>query len=223
MSSTKIGFVLFPQVTQLDFTGPLQLLGRVPDADIHIVAKRTDPIPTDSVLRLLPTGSFATCPDLDVLCVPGGFGVVDAMRDAETLAFVKRQGDCARFITSVCTGAFILGRAGLLAGRRATTHWAYTDLLPLVGAQFEPGRFVQDGSVCTAGGVTAGIDFGLRILAELAGEEWAKSVQLSLEYDPAPPFSCGHPNAAPAVLVDSVRDRYEVSVRTYRKALSDLA
>ena len=193
----NVGFVIFPQLTQLDFTGPLQVLSRLPQSKMHIIAKSEAPVPSDCGLSLVPTHTFATCPDLDLICVPGGFGVREAMDDEETVDFVRRQGRGAKYVTSVCTGAFVLGAAGLLRGRRATTHWAYTDLLPLVGATHEPARVVKDGNVITAGGVTSGIDFGLTVVAELAGKTTAQSVQLSIEYDPAPPFDAGHPDRAP--------------------------
>src|ERR1700676_496146 len=136
MPTFNIGFVIFPDLTQLDFTGPLQVLNRLPASTTHIVAKSLDPVPSDCGLSLVPTTTFQDCPQLDLICVPGGFGVVNAMADRETIDFVRRQAEGARFITSVCTGAFILGAAGLLKGRRATTHWAYTDLLPAMGATF---------------------------------------------------------------------------------------
>jgi cyclohexyl-isocyanide hydratase len=199
----NIGFVIFPDLTQLDFTGPLQVLNRLPDSKTLIVAKSLDPVPSDCGLRLMPTATFQDCPPLDLICVPGGSGVVKAMTDPETIAFVKRQAAGARYITSVCTGAFVLGSAGLLTGRRATTHWAYTDLLPSVGATFERARVVWDGNVVTAGGVTSGIDFALQIVARLAGEDVAQAIQLGIEYDPNPPFDSGHPDRAS----ESVRQR----------------
>ena len=161
MASFNIGFVLFPDLTQLDFTGPLQVLHRLPGSTTHIVAKTRDPVPSDCGLSLVPTATFADCPQLDLLCVPGGFGVSGAIADKATVDFVRRQGARAKYVTSVCTGAFVLGVAGLLKGRRATTHWAYTGLLPMVGATYEKARVVRDGNVFTGGGVTAGIDFAL--------------------------------------------------------------
>src|SRR4029453_70216 len=134
MSIFNVGFVIFPQLTQLDFTGPLQVLSRLPQSKMLIVAKSEAPVPSDCGLSLVPTHIFATCPDLDLICIPGGFGVCEAMEDTETVDFVRRQARGAKYVTSGCTGAFVLGAAGLLKGRRATTHWAYTDLLPLVGA-----------------------------------------------------------------------------------------
>lgn len=202
------GFLLFPNVTQLDFTGPLQVLHRLPGATTHIVAKTLDPVPSDCGLSLVPTVTFADCPPLDLLCVPGGFGVDGAMGDAETMDFVRRAGAQARYVTSVCTGAFILGAAGLLQGKRATTHWAYHDLLPLVGAIPVHARVVRDGDTFTGGGVTAGIDFALTLAAELRGDDIAQSIQLAIEYDPAPPFDAGAPERAPADVLDRMTQRY---------------
>jgi cyclohexyl-isocyanide hydratase len=189
MSLFNIGFVIFPDLTQLDFTGPQQVLARLPGSAMHIVAKSTAPVPSDSGLGLVPTHTFENCPRLDLICVPGGrAGVVQAMGDPETIEFVRQQSSTAKYVTSVCTGAFILGVAGLLKGRRATTHWAYTELLPLVGATHEKARIVKDGNVITAGGVTSGIDFGLSVVAEIAGHTVAQAIQLGIEYDSKPPF-----------------------------------
>ena len=157
MSSFNVGFVIFPELTQLDLTGPLQVLARLPQSTTHIIAKSEAPVPSDCGLSLVPTHTFANCPPLDLVCVPGGVsGVIGAIGDRETVEFVRRQADSAKYITSVCTGAFVLGVAGLLKGRRVTTHWAYTDLLSLVGATYEKSRVVKDGSLITAGGVTSG-------------------------------------------------------------------
>ena len=208
--AVRIGFVVFPGITQLDLTGPFEVLSRLatpPAIGAHspvtqvacdLVAKSLAPVVSDRGMGILPTATFADCPEVDILCLPGGAGVVEALDDAETLDFVARAGRGARYVTAVCTGAFLLGAAGLLAGRRATTHWAYVDLLPLVGAVPTPGRVVRDGNLITAGGVTAGIDFGLVIAAELAGPAVAQAIQLGIEYDPAPPFEAGHPDRAPA-------------------------
>jgi cyclohexyl-isocyanide hydratase len=210
MSSFNVGYVIFPELTQLDFTGPLQVLARLPNSTTHIAAKTMAPVPSDCGLALMPTTTFADCPPLDLICVPGGAaGVARAMVDEETVAFVRRQAQGAKYITSVCTGAFILG--GLLRGRRATTHWGYTELLPLVGATHEKARIVKDGNLITAGGVTSGIDFGLHVVAEIAGEDAAHTIQLAIEYDPAPPFDSGHPDRAPAHVKSAVSGRYEAA------------
>lgn len=222
MTALNIGFVVFPDVTQLDFTGPLQVLGRLPGSQTHIVAKTMHAVKSDSVLKIPPTTTFADCPQLDLVCVPGGFGVADAMIDPETVDFVRRQAAAAKYVTSVCTGAFVLGTAGLLRGKRATTHWAYTDLLPLVGATHEKARVVRDGNVFTAGGVTSGIDFGLTIAAEIVGPDIAKAIQLGIEYNPAPPFDCGHPDRAPASTKSLLASRYETPRRVQRERLEAL-
>ncbi|HMK71157.1 MAG TPA: DJ-1/PfpI family protein [Xanthobacteraceae bacterium] len=224
MSNFNVGFVIFPELTQLDFTGPLQVLARLPQSTTHIVAKSAVPVPSDCGLSLLPTRTFANCPSLDLICIPGGVkGVINAIADRETIAFVRTQAKSTKYVSSVCTGAFILGVAGLLKGRRATTHWAYTDLLPLVGASYEHARVVRDGNVTTAGGVTAGIDFGLRIVAEIAGETTAQAIQLGIEYDPAPPFDCGHPDRAPATVKSALSDRYAKANAALRAGIEQAA
>jgi cyclohexyl-isocyanide hydratase len=208
MSTFELGFVLFPHLTQLDLTGPLQVLSRLPQSRTHIAARSLDPVPSDCGLGLVATTTFAECPALDLICVPGGgVGVAEAIADPATMDFVRRQSARARYVTSVCTGAFILGAAGQLEGRRATTHWAYTDLLPLVGATFEKARVVRDGNVITAAGVASGIDFALHVVAEIAGSEAAQAIQLGIEYDPAPPFATGHPDHAPTALAERVAGR----------------
>ena len=221
MSLFNVGFVIFPELTQLDFTGPQQVLARLPNSAMHIIAKSAEPVPSDSGLGLVPTHTFENCPSLDLICVPGGrAGVVRAMGDREMIEFVRRQSMTAKYVTSVCTGAFILGVAGLLKGRRATTHWAYAELLPLVGATHEKARIVQDGNVITAGGVTSGIDFGLTIVAEIAGESVAQAIQLSIEYDPQPPFASGHPDRAPESVKAAVFPVYETARSAFRDAIA---
>jgi cyclohexyl-isocyanide hydratase len=219
MTDFAIGFVIFPNLTQLDFTGPLQVLHRLPGARTHIVAKSRDPVPSDCGLSLVPTATFDDCPPLDLICVPGGFGVSGAIADKATIDFVRRQGKGARYVTSVCTGAFLLGVAGLLRGRRATTHWAYTHLLPVVGAAYEKARVVRDGNVFTGGGVTAGIDFALAVAAEVAGAETAQRIQLSIEYDPAPPFKAGSPDSAPPAVRDRLAPLYQQRLAAFRGEL----
>ena len=202
-------------------TGPQQVLARLPQSAMHIVAKSAGPVPSDSGLGLLPTHTFENCPRLDLICVPGGSsGVVSALRDHETIEFIRRQAETAKYVTSVCTGAFLLGVAGLLKGRRATTHWAYTELLPLVGATHVKARVVQDGNLITAGGVTSGIDFGFSVVAEIAGEAVAQAIQLSLEYNPEPPFRFGHPDHASDAVKDSVLPRYEQARAAFREGLA---
>jgi cyclohexyl-isocyanide hydratase len=223
MSVFNVGFVIFPDLTQLDFTGPQQVLARLPDSAMHIVAKTADPVPSDSGLSLMPTHTFTNCPPLDLICVPGGLrGVIQAMADRDLIEFVQRQARTAKYVTSVCTGAFILGAAGLLKGRRATTHWAFTELLPLVGAIHEKRRVVRDANLITAGGVTSGIDFGLRVVAEIAGEAVARSIQLSIEYDPHPPFASGHPDRAAAETLAALMPRYDKARADFRNRIEHL-
>lgn len=222
MSNFTVGFVLFPDLTQLDLTGPLQVLARLPQSRTIVVAKSESPVPSDCGLSLLPTHSFANCPPFDLICVPGGVkGVIGAIGDPETIDFVRRQAAGAKYITSVCTGAFVLGVAGLLRGRRATTHWAYTELLPLVGAKYEKARIVRDDNLITAGGVTAGVDFGLSVVAEIAGEATARSIQLGIEYDPAPPFDSGHPDRAPDAVKSALLERYGKARSALRERITE--
>ncbi len=216
-----IGFVVFPDLTQLDMTGPLQVLGRLPDSVCHIAAKTMQPVPSDGALAILPTTTFADCPPLDLICVPGGHGVAEAVRDETTLDFVRRQGAQAKWVTSVCTGAFILGAAGLLKGKHVATHWAYRELLPLVGASPSGARVARDGNVMTGGGVTAGIDFAFTLMAEIASPGVAQAVQLALEYDPAPPFDSGNPKFAPDPVKQRVDAFYEGARARMRAALTD--
>lgn len=201
-----IGLLLFPKITQLDMTGPLQVLARVPGAKVHVLWKRIEPVMSDAGLALVPNMTFEACPQLDVICVPGGGGQVDLMDDAEVIAFVRRQGLQARFVTSVCTGALVLGAAGLLDGYRATTHWASHDQLGLFGAIPEQSRVCIDGNRITGGGVTAGIDFGLVVAEKLAGRRVAEMIQLGLEYDPQPPYASGSPRTAAPDVVEAVRE-----------------
>lgn len=204
----NIVFVLFDRVTQLDFAGPVQFLSRIPGAHVHVAAKNVAPVATDCGFSLLPTVAFADCPQADIMCVPGGVGVADALSDSALIAFVSEQAKGAQWVTSVCTGAFILGAAGLIGGRRVTTHWGYTHLLGKFGATYEKARIVRDGNLVTAGGVTSGIDFALELIAQTAGEDVARTIQLSLEYDPAPPFPGGTPDTSPAPIVRGIRERF---------------
>ncbi|MGE0046932.1 MAG: DJ-1/PfpI family protein [Hyphomonadaceae bacterium] len=222
-TSFTTGFVIFPMLTQLDFTGPLQVLARMPGARTEIFAKTREPVPSDCWLSLLPTKTFAEAPQLDLLCVPGGFGVDQAMEDEETVAFVANQAKNARYVTSVCTGAFILGAAGLLQGKRATTHWAYHHLLPRFGAIPVQERVVRDGNLFTGGGVTAGIDFALTILEEIAGRETAQFVQLSVEYDPKPPLDSGSPARAPSSVKTAADERYAPRLNAFTEIVDRVA
>jgi len=204
MSSLTIGLVTFPQLTQLDLTGPYEVFARMPGARPLLVADSRDPVPSERGLRLLPDATFDDAPPLDVLFVPGGPGVGPAMEHERLLAYCAREGARAQWVTSVCTGTLVLGAAGLLRGRRATTHWLSLDLLAPFGAIPTRERVVLDGNRVTGGGVTAGIDFALHLAAILHGPRVAQSIQLLLEYDPAPPFDAGSPATAPADLVDEI-------------------
>jgi cyclohexyl-isocyanide hydratase len=206
-SPIQIGFLVFPKVTQLDLTGPVQVFSSVPGVRMHLVWKRTEPLASDSVLVLTPTATFADCPQLDVICVPGGAGVDDLLNDEETLGFLRRQAEHAKYVTSVCTGSLVLGAAGLLRGYRAATHWTAVEHLAAFGAVPEKARVCIDRNRITGGGVTAGIDFGLTLVAELFGRATAEAVQLGIEYNPAPPFTAGSPDTAPPDIVARVNER----------------
>ena len=201
----QIGFLLFPQVQQLDLTGPYDVLASLPDVQVHLIWKDLAPVTASTGLVLQPTCRFADCPDLDVLCIPGGSGVGPLMEDAQVLAFIQAQATKVRYLTSVCTGALVLGAAGLLKGKRATTHWAYHSLLGLQGAIPVQERVVRDGNLLTGGGITAGIDFALTLATELYGDDVAQLVQLQLEYAPAPPFASGEPQTAPEAVLQRAR------------------
>ena len=203
-----IGFLVFPDIQQLDLAGPYEIVS-VLDApkDIHLLWHDLAPVRSTTGITFQPTRTFADCPPLDMVCVPGGAGVNALMRDEAVLAFLRRQAETARFVTSVCTGSLVLGAAGLLRGRRATSHWSARDLLAGFGAVPTPGRIVRDGPIITAGGVTAGIDFGLTVIAELCGVEAAQACQLYLEYAPAPPFDAGTPETAPEAVVARAQAR----------------
>ena len=202
----QIGILLFPNVTQLDATGPAQVLSRVPGAKVHMIWKTKEPIPTDAGFSILPTTTFADCPKLDVICVPGGAGQAALMTDEETLGFLRRQAATARYVTSVCTGSLVLAAAGLLKGYKAGCHWAWREMLKPFGAEPVAERVVRDRNRITGGGVTAGIDFGFVVASELAGEEAAKMIQLFLEYDPKAPFDCGSPEKAGEARVAKARE-----------------
>ncbi|KVN87760.1 dimethylglycine dehydrogenase [Burkholderia ubonensis] len=214
-----IGFLVFPGVQQLDLTGPHDVLASLPDAAAHLVWKTREPVASSSGLALTPGHTFADCPPLDVICIPGGTGITDLLSDRETIDFVRERSAAARYVTSVCTGALLLGAAGLLRGRRATTHWAFHALLEPLGAVPVRERVVRDGNLFTGGGVTAGIDFALTIAAELAGDDEAQAIQLELEYAPAPPFDAGSPDTAPAGVVTRVRERSAANLARRRQAI----
>lgn len=210
--TTRIGLLFFPGMTHLDTTAPQQVLSAMDDVQLHHLWKTKEPVTSDSGLTFVPTTTLSECPNLDVLFVGGGGGQIPLMSDDEVLSFLARQGAQARYVTAVCTGSLLLGAAGLLEGRRATTHWAYTDLLATFGATYEPARVVVDGNRVTGGGVTAGLDFALRLVALLEGDDAARAITLRYEYDPAPPFACGHPDRADPALVAAMRARARAGV-----------
>jgi cyclohexyl-isocyanide hydratase len=203
----QIGLLVFPRVTQLDLTGPVQVFSSVPGAQLHLLWKRIEPVPSDSVLTLTPTTTFADCPQLDVICVPGGVGSDDLLNDEEVLAFLRKQAVAAKFVTSVCTGSLVLGAAGLLRGYRAATHWTAMDNLAAFGATPTRTRVCIDRNRVTGGGVTAGIDFALTLVSMLIDQPTAQAIQLRLEYNPAPPFNAGSPDTAPAEVVAMIKQR----------------
>jgi cyclohexyl-isocyanide hydratase len=215
-------FVLYPHVTQLDFTGPHEVLARLPGAQCILASSTGGDLEADGGLVFTRVRRLAEIERCALICVPGGFGTTEAMEDQELLAQLRRLAKTARYVTSVCTGALVLGAAGLLKGKRATSHWAWRDSLSSFGAMPDPARVVRDGNVITGGGVTAGIDFALTVLAEIAGDEFAQSVQLGIEYAPAPPFNSGRPELAPPHVLASTQQRYE-RVRGAREAAVERA
>ena len=203
----QIGLVLFPKVTQLDFTGPLQVFSSIPGAKVHLIWKRIEPVASDSVMMLTPTVTFADCPQLDVICVPGGQGTDDMVNDEEMLAFLRQQAEGAKYVTSVCTGSLVLGAAGLLKGYRAATHWTAMDFLSAFGAIPTKTRVCVDRNRITGGGVTAGIDFALTLVSQLVDRKTAETIQLGIEYNPAPPFNAGSPDTAPSEVLAFIKER----------------
>jgi cyclohexyl-isocyanide hydratase len=198
----EIAMLIYPGMTALDLIGPQQVFGYLPGVNVELVAKTKNPVRSDTGIIIQPSKTFADCADpLDILFVGGGSdGTVALMTDSETLDFLARRGKTAKLVTSVCTGSMVLGAAGLLRGYKATSHWSVRDLLPQLGAELVVNRVVQDHNRITAGGITSGIDFGLRVAAELRGEDYARFLTLALEYDPQPPFGTGVPEkATPAV------------------------
>jgi len=202
----QIGLLLFPNLTQLDLTGPYEVFTRFPDTDVHLLWKTLDPVTAGGGMRLLPTATFAESPRLDLLCVPGGAGMNALLSDEETLEFVRRQASGARYVTSVCTGSLVLGAAGLLHGKRATTHWMSLPMLAAFDCEPVAERVVVDGNIVTGGGVTAGIDFALTVAGELLGAEAAQQIQLGIEYNPDPPFDAGSPERAAPSVVAAARE-----------------
>ena len=192
----RIGMLIFPRLTQLDMTGPYEVLARLPDTQVDLVAKTMDPVTTDRGMQIVPTVTYETCPPLDIVMVPGGPGQQDLMEDEAALSFLRKQAAGAKYVTSVCTGSLVLAAAGLLKGKRATCHWAAIEHLALLGAVPTKERVVVDGNVVTGAGVASGIDFALTLASILEGEAVAREIQLQIEYDPDPPFDGGSPKTA---------------------------
>ncbi len=207
MAPRRIGMLIFPKLTQLDMTGPYEVLARLPNSTVDLVARTLDPVTTDRGMQIVPTVTYETCPPLDVVMVPGGPGQQELMEDEATLSFLRRQAATAKYVTSVCTGSLVLGAAGLLKGKRATSHWAALEHLKPLGAIPVAERVVIDGNIVTGAGVASGIDFALTLAAILEGEEAAREIQLQIEYDPAPPFDSGSPKTAGATTVAKLRAR----------------
>lgn len=213
----RFGLLVFPGVQQLDLTGPYEVFSSAQGTQVELIWKDKEPVVSSSGLTFFPTSTFDDCPPLDVICIPGG-GVNALLHDEDVLKFVRAQAETVKYITSVCTGALVLGAAGLLKGKRASTHWNALDFLEVLGAIPVKERVVRDGNVITAGGVTSGIDFGLTVLAEIFGQSEAETVQLTLEYAPAPPFHSGTPDNASAEVLAKGRKRLSAS----RKAREDI-
>ncbi|MHC5306029.1 DJ-1/PfpI family protein [Bartonella sp. LJL80] len=200
----KVGFIIFPDMQLLDLAGPYELFTSSSQIEVHLIGETLEAVTTTSGITFQPTMNFNSACQLDILCVPGGKGVNALLENQAVLNFVINQAKTLRCISSVCTGALVLGAAGLLMGKKATTHWTALEFLADFGAIPSKERVVLDGNIMTAGGVTAGIDFGLVMIAQLLGEEAARTIQLFLQYDPQPPFDCGTPEKAPQKLVENV-------------------
>ena len=225
MDKIQIGLLIFPRMTQLDMTGPFEVFARVPNATVHLVWKKIEPVVCDTGLTLTPTTTLSDCPKLDVICIPGGPGQIDLMEDDDVIEFVRRQGQQARYVTSVCTGALVLGAAGLLRGYKTATHWASMDNLAHFGAEAVKTRVCIDRNRITGGGVTAGIDFGLVLASKLTDTATAEKIQLYMEYNPEPPFKSGSPDSAPPAVLAAFNEmargmltrRKEVTLRAAKQ------
>jgi len=201
----SVGMLLFENATQLDLTSAYEVFARMPGARVSLLANTLEPVRTEWGLKITPDLSWTTAPAFDVICVPGGWGVNALLSDDALLDFLAAQGETARYVTSVCTGALLLGAAGLLDGLRATTHWAYMDRLADYGADATSERVVEQGKVITSAGVSSGIDMALTLAAAIAGDDVAQAIQLRIEYDPAPPFDTGSTAKAPAHVIELAR------------------
>ncbi|MEO1188916.1 MAG: DJ-1/PfpI family protein [Pseudomonadota bacterium] len=212
LSPISVAFLVFPNVTQLDLTGPAQVLSRLGNTTLNLVWKNKDPVPTDAGFPLLPTATFEEIEQVDILCVPGGLGTMDIMQDQDVLAWLQSIAAKAQWVTSVCTGSLVLGAAGLLRGYKSGCHWASIDQLQFFGAIPVKDRIVEDRNRFSGGGVTSGIDFALALAAKIRGEDFAKFIQLSIEYDPNPPFDAGSPDKVPSHILERYYKMIEASV-----------
>lgn len=203
----KIGMLVYPHLTHLDLIGPAQVFAMAEEIDIYYAWKNKLAVPTDTGISILPTTTLKDCPELDIVFVPGGPGQTAIMQDDEVLKWLRKHGESATWITSVCSGSLLLGAAGLLNGYRAASHWNYRELLPVFGATIDMQRISHDRNRITGGGVTAGIDLALTILGEVRGEQEAKEIQLLLEYAPQPPYNCGRPESAGNSVVSGAKRR----------------
>lgn len=226
LSPQSVAFLLFPNITQLDLTGPAQVLSRLGNTELNLVWKDKEPVPTDAGFPLLPTATFDEIDEVNILCVPGGFGTMDVMQDPEVLEWLRKVAAKADWVTSVCTGSLILGAAGLLKGYRSGCHWASIDQLAFFGATPVRERIVEDRNRFSGGGVTSGIDFALALAARIRNEDFARFIQLSIEYDPMPPFDAGSPDkVSPEILqryykmVDAAMPDREAKVKAIAEAL----
>lgn len=219
----RVVFILYPRLTQLDFTGPYEVLARMPGAEIIIASQDGGTLRTEMGLAFTDLARLADVDRADLIMIPGGPGQTEAMLDPEFMSEVKRLGEGAKYVTSVCTGSLILAAAGLLAGKRAGCHWAYRELLAAFGAIPDDARVVRYDNIYTGGGVTAGIDIALTIVADIAGEDAAKMIQLAIEYAPAPPFNSGRPEIAEEKTVAAVRDLFARFAEQRRQAIEQLA
>ena len=225
--SFRIGILIFPDIMQLDMTGPHEVFTKLPDAEVLLVWKTLNPIVAGGGMRFLPDVTYETCPKLDLICVPGGGGMNPLLNDPETLGFIRDKAETARFVTSVCTGSLVLAAAGLLKGKRAACHWMSRDMLIEFGAIPDKSRVVIDGKFISGGGVTAGIDFGLTVAAKIFGEDIAKSIQLGIEYNPQPPFNAGSPEKAGPDIENAARtsasERQAERLNAVKRAAANLS
>lgn len=219
----RIGILIFPDIMQLDMTGPHEVFTKLPDTEVLLIWKTLEPVTAGGGMRILPDVTFETCPHLDLICIPGGGGMNPLLNDLETLEFVRGKASKARYVTSVCTGSLVLAAAGLLTGKRSACHWMSREMLSEFGAIPDPARVVIDGNYISGGGVTAGIDFALTVAAEVFGEDVAKSVQLGIEYNPKPPFDAGSPETAGPEVENAARKAAEARQKDRLEAVKQAA